>query len=328
MIWSLFVQLGVQMWRRRVTELEFDDTVWDKVVAEAHNVGINTIVLDIGEGVEWRSHPELSVKGSWSHARVKEEVEHLKELGISLIPKLNFSATHDLWLGEYKKVMSTKLYYDVCKDLISEVYELFGRPEYIHLGMDEEGNANILRNYEGLINYRKGDLLWHDLKYLCDTVTELGAKPWIWADICCEYPEEFRSRFDTKSVILSPWYYFAFKKEHFKKISDCSQADIDFYANTFPYNKMNLTYIEEDPGYVKMREDMIGSARLGYGLVPCFSNWGKTPYNAPDMIELYKSIAPEYINGFMSAPWCSTISNNVDEIISNIRTMGEQIKKF
>ena len=328
MIWALYVELGVQMWREKFDELIFDDEAWDRTVEESHKAGINMIVLDIGEGIEWKSHPELSVKGAWSYYRVKKEIERLKALGIALIPKLNFSATHDLWLGEYKKLMSTKAYYDVCRDLICEVYDLFEKPEYIHLGMDEEGNANILRNYEGLVNFRKGELLWHDLKFLCDTVTSLGAKPWIWADICCEMPEEFKKRFDTGEVILSPWYYFSFKREHFKKIADSSQADIDFYANTFPYNKMNLTYIEEDPGYVKMREDMINSAALGYGLVPCFSNWGKTTWNAPDMIEVYKEKAPEYIRGFMVAPWCKTTNECVDEIIDNIHTMEEQIKNF
>lgn len=328
MIWSLYATLGVQMWRNTVTELQFDDSAWERIVDESHRAGINMIILDIGEGIEWKSHPELSVKGAWSYYRVKKEIERLRSLGIALIPKLNFSATHHLWLGEYRKLLSTKAYYDVCRDLICELYELFEKPEYIHLGMDEEGNANILRNYEGLVNFRRGELLWHDLKFLCDTVTSLGSKPWIWADICCEQPEEFKKRFDTDEVLLSPWYYFAFKREHFKKISECGQSDIDFYANTFPYNKMGLTYIEEDPGYVKMREDMIKSAPLGYGLVPCFSNWGKTPYNAPDMIELYKEIAPEYIRGFMVAPWCHTQNEHVDEITENIRTMKEVMSTF
>ncbi len=329
MIWSLYATLGVEMWRNKVDHLDFDDEAWERVTAAAQESGINMIVLDIGEGIEWKSHPELAVDGAWSYYRVKKEIERLRNMGIALIPKLNFSATHCLWLGEYRKLMSTKVYYDVCRDLIHEVYDLFEKPEYVHLGMDEEGNTNILRNYEGLVNFRRGELLWHDLKFLCDIVTDLGAKPWIWADICCEQPEEFKKRFDTDSVLLSPWYYFAFKKEHFKKISDCSQADIDFYANTFPYNQMNLTYIEEDPGYVKMREDMINSAALGYGLVPCFSKWGDTPYNAPDMIELYKKIAPEgALKGFMVAPWCHTLNDKADEIIANIRLMEEQMKAF
>lgn len=328
MIFALYAMLGVQMWHEKVTELNFDDEAWEKIVAESHKAGINMIVLDVAEGVEWKSHPELSVKGAWSYYRVKKEIEKLKALGISLIPKINFSAAHDLWLGEYKKLMSTKAYYDVCRDLIHEVYDLFEKPEYIHLGMDEEGNPHLLKNYDGLVNFRRGELLWHDLKFLCDTVSGLGAKPWIWADICCEHPEEFKKRFDTDEVILSPWYYFAFKREHFKKIIDAGQANIDFYANTFPYNKMDLTYIEEDPGYVKMREDMINSAPLGYGLVPCFSNWGKSPWNAPDMIEMYKEKAPECIRGFMVAPWCKTTNECVDEIIDNIHTMDEQMKNY
>lgn len=322
MIKALYAMLGVNMWRQAVTTLDFEDSAWDKIVEKSHEYGINMIVLDIGEGIEWKSHPELAVKNAWSYYRVKKEIQRLRELGIALIPKLNFSATHHLWLGEYRKMLSTKVYYDVCRDLIHEVYDLFEQPEYIHLGMDEEGETTILQGYTGLLNFRRGELLWHDLKFLCDTVTALGAKPWIWGDLCGENPEEFQKRFAPDSVMLSPWYYFAFKREHFKKISDCRQVDIDFYANTFPYNQMNLTYIEEDPGYVKMREKLERSANLGYGLVPCFSDWGGTPYNAPDLIEFYQErTQPSDLLGFMVAPWCRTKNEFVDEIVGNLETL-------
>lgn len=72
MIWSLYAELGVQMWRRTVEELEFDDEAWERIVSEAHKAGLNMIVLDVAEGVEWKSHPELSVKGAWSYYRVKK----------------------------------------------------------------------------------------------------------------------------------------------------------------------------------------------------------------------------------------------------------------
>ncbi|MBQ4321731.1 MAG: hypothetical protein IJC35_05765 [Oscillospiraceae bacterium] len=322
MIKALYAMLGVNMWRSAVTTLDFEDAAWGKLVEKAHEAGINMIVLDVGEGIEWKSHPQLAVKNAWSYYRVKQEIVHLRDMGITLIPKLNFSATHHLWLGEYRKMMSTKVYYDVCRDLIHEVYDLFEKPEYIHLGMDEEGNANLLQNYEGLLNFRRGELLWHDLKYLCDTVTALGAKPWIWGDICGEFPEEFQKRFALDSVLLSPWYYFSFNPEHFKKISDGRPSEIAFYRDTFPYNQMGLTYIEEDPGYVKMRSELEASASLGYGMVPCFSDWGGSPYNAPEMIEFYTQRAKSgSLLGFMIAPWCRTKTECLEELFRNLDTM-------
>lgn len=68
---------------------------------------------------------------------VHQEIK-ASDLGIKLIPKLNFSATHDAWLGEYERMVSTKTYYTVCQDIINEIYEVFEHPDYIHLGMDEE----------------------------------------------------------------------------------------------------------------------------------------------------------------------------------------------
>ena len=329
MIKALYAMLGVNMWRTAVTELDFEDAAWEQMVEKACDAGINMIVLDIGEGIEWKSHPRLAVKNAWSYYRVKQELHRLRDMGIALIPKLNFSATHHLWLGEYRKMLSTKVYYDVCRDLIHEVYDLFEKPEYIHLGMDEEGNANLLQNYEGLLNFRRGELLWHDLKYLCDTVISLGAKPWIWGDICGEFPEEFQKRFALDSVLLSPWYYFSFNPEHFKKISDGRPSEIAFYRDTFPYNQMGLTYFEEDPGYVKMRAELEASAGLGYGMVPCFSNWGGTPYNAPEMIEFYiRRAKPGSLLGFMIAPWCRTKCENLAEIFDNLDTMKKYTEMY
>ncbi|MBQ1229154.1 MAG: uracil permease, partial [Firmicutes bacterium] len=41
-------------------------------------------------------------------------------MGITIIPKLNFSTNHDVWLGEYSRMVSTSIYYGVCRDLIND----------------------------------------------------------------------------------------------------------------------------------------------------------------------------------------------------------------
>ena len=118
MIWSVLIHLEMSMWKNNTAV--FDDEVWDEVLDECVKAGVNQIVLDLGRGVKYGTHPELAKDWSWSRQRVRKEVKRLRELGIEAIPKLNFSATHDGWLMEYERMMSTPTYYKVCRDLILE----------------------------------------------------------------------------------------------------------------------------------------------------------------------------------------------------------------
>lgn len=57
----------------------------------------------------YKSHPELLRKGTWSHEISKAEVKRCRDVGIEIIPKRNFSATHHTRLGEYGRMMSTSI---------------------------------------------------------------------------------------------------------------------------------------------------------------------------------------------------------------------------
>lgn len=92
-------------------------------------------------------------------------------MGFEVIPKLNFSTTHDTWLGEYALMVSTSVYYRVCKELIDEVCELF-QPRFLHLGMDEEVYENQ-KDYDYVV-IRQNDLWWKDFYYLVDCVEQHG----------------------------------------------------------------------------------------------------------------------------------------------------------
>ena len=65
--------------------------------------------IDIGEGLMYKSHPELLRKGTWSHEIAKAEVKRCRDVGIEIIPKRNFSATHHTRLVEYGRMMSTSI---------------------------------------------------------------------------------------------------------------------------------------------------------------------------------------------------------------------------
>ena len=51
MIWALYLMLGVNMWWDEYEKVDFDDDAWEKIVEEVKASGLNTIVLDLAEGV-------------------------------------------------------------------------------------------------------------------------------------------------------------------------------------------------------------------------------------------------------------------------------------
>jgi len=122
MIWGFMVQLGHNMWgelpldgdapkagREHMFAHDFNRTdvdMWDDVTEYYARKGANLVLIDLGEGLQYPSHPELAVKGSWSPERMKEELVRLKGLGLEPILKLNFSACHDAWLKDYSRKAS------------------------------------------------------------------------------------------------------------------------------------------------------------------------------------------------------------------------------
>lgn len=328
MIWSFYVTLGRNMWYTKYDKICFDDEAWETVIDEAEKAGINMIALDLGEGVHYATHPELSAPDAWTRERVRDEVKRLKERGITLIPKLNFSATHHLWLGEYRRMMSTKPYYDVCRDLIYEVSKLFDNPPYIHIGMDEEGNSEFFGKME-MVSYRQGELIWHDLQFLCDCVRDCGSTPWIWGDLHLNHTEEFNAHVKKGSVLLSPWYYYGFKEGRYTSIEYFRTFNDDLNHEPYLTALKGMTYMEEG-GYAKeFIEKAKNSALDGYEIVPCCSNWARNPYNTEDLVEYFKENAPnDKVLGYMTAPWENMCTEQVPTFIEAFKLLKDAREKF
>ena len=184
--------------------VRFDTPLWDDLIKQAAGAGMNMAVIELAEGVKYESHPELAIKGSWSTKRLRRELAKLRAAGLEPIPKLNFSACHDFWLGPYARMVSTDTYYGVVRDLIAEVVDLFDKPRLFHLGMDEE-QYHDQEHYEYVV-IRQYDLWWRDFYFLVDQVERAGARAWVWSDYLWHHPEAFAKKMP-KSVIQSNWYY-------------------------------------------------------------------------------------------------------------------------
>jgi len=270
--------------------LRFDETVWQALTARMKTAGLNQVVIDLGEALQYESHPELSVDGAWSIERFRKELARLRALGLEPVPKLNFSTAHDTWLKEYGRQVSTPVYYKVCADMIREVCDIFDQPRFFHLGYDEETAAHQAKY--GYAVVRQGELWWHDFLFFVKQVESRGVRPWIWSDFYWNHPGEFLSRMP-KSVLQSNWYYGA-----------------DFEPEKQKYVK---AYLDLD--------------KAGFEQVPTGSNWS-SDVNFKGTVEFCeKNLAPERLKGYLMAPWFFTLSEWREKNLQAIGQVEAMIKR-
>lgn len=181
-----------------------NEEIWNETLTKMAAAGMNMVVISLEDAIKWKSHPEIALEDGWSVEKLADELDKIRKLGMEPIPLLNFSAAHDGWMREYSKMVSTKTYYNFCKGLIREICDIFNKPRFFHLGMDEETYGNQV-NFD-LIIIRNKNLWWDDLDFFCEQVTLGGARPWVWSDYAWHNPELFFKKMP-KSVVQSNWYY-------------------------------------------------------------------------------------------------------------------------
>ena len=298
-IWGLLVHLSMgfspaKKWKDAPLSEHFDEEVWRDCIEKAAESGMNTIVLESIDGVQYDSHPEISRPDAYSKEWVKEQVSLCRKKGIALIPKLNFSACHDTWLKEYHRMVSTRKYYQVCEDVIKDVAEIFDRPRFLHLGYDEETyNHQYQHQY---VVCRQGELWWHDFLWFADVTERAGCRPWIWSDYIWHHKDEFIRRMP-KSVMQSNWYYGS---EFTSKLE----------------NGKERTYVAAYEWLDK----------AGFEQIPTGSNWS-CDSNFKGTIDFCdRNCNKSLIKGYMMAPWTRTIPAHEKKAFAAIDLMDAAIR--
>ena len=199
--------------------INVEENAWDETVRYLAEHKFNAVLIDVGDGIKYESRPEISAPDAWDKDFLKKKLTEMRALGLEPIPKLNFSTCHHTWLKEYRRMTSTRYYYEACADVIREVCEVFDHPRLFHLGMDEEDTIGNQRFREA-VHIRSKDLWWHDLYFYIDCVESCGARAMMWTDYARHRPDEFIRRIP-RSVVMCNWYYgdrFADDYSH----GDCS----------------------------------------------------------------------------------------------------------
>ena len=256
-----------QMYRAK-NDVDFD--MWDRVMDFLAVRKFNTLLIDVGDGVKLDSHPEIAAVDAVSKDFLKKKLDAARALGLKPIPKLNFSTCHGQWLKEYGYMVGSPKYREVCCDLIKEVAELFGNPEYFHLGMDEEDTAHFGgRSY---VVIRKEDVLWRDFYKFFDTAEQCGCRPWVWSDYYWNNEELFIKHMP-KDVLQSNWFYGFFQD--------------------YPADNRTGRYISTYEALDK----------LGYDQVPTSSTWSIEENTVQTMYYSKEHIADERLKGLMTVSW-------------------------
>ena len=288
-IWALLLHLSVNMWKDKLPDLQLNEGLWNDVLKKMVNAGMNMVVIDLGDGVKYESHPEIAVNNAWTTTRLQDELGKIRNMGLEPIPKMNFSTGHDAWLGDYGRMVSTKQYYDVCRDLIAEVIDLFDTPRFFHLGLDEENERN--QKTHDLVTVRQNDLYWGDLYFLIGEVFKGGSRPWVWQDYIRYYPEKV-AKMMPKSVLQSNWY--------------------------------NLTDFD-DPKNNKSVKAYLDLEALGFDQVPGGSNYYENTDNCfiNNVKFCTENVADSRLLGFIQSPWKYTLEENRERILKSIELAGE-----
>ena len=310
-IWAYLVHFGVNSWKDIPLETQdpslpekwltrccadhvrFDEPSWRRISAALAKAGCNLLIIDLAEIVRYPSHPELAVKGSWSVEKLRAELARLRGMGFEVIPKMNFSACHDSWLKEYGRMLSTEKYYSVCEDLIRDAAEIFDRPQFFHLGYDEE-TAGHQRNHL-LSICRQGDLWWHDFLWFVKVTERAGCRPWIWSDYIWNHKDEFLNRMP-KSVLQSNWYY----SESFE---------------TKDRNGKERTYVAAYEWLDK----------AGFDQVPTGSNFTCDTNFAGTVRFCDAHCRKDLVKGYMMAPWTRTFAIHEQKSMEAVAQMASVI---
>ena len=108
LIWSALLHMGTNMWSDqpvtawgpfkgeqlklvcKADHLRFDEQVWRTLTGRMAQVGMNMVIIDLGEAIRYPSHPELWVEGSWEIERFRKELARLRAMGLEPIPKMSY----------------------------------------------------------------------------------------------------------------------------------------------------------------------------------------------------------------------------------------------
>lgn len=140
---------------------------------------MNLLLVDVEDGVEYRSHPEMKRPYSVAIDQMKSLSDAARSYGMSVVPKLNFAKSgrnfHDMWMRPHWDHVSWLKdlddYYRTAKDVIEELADVMQPDRFFHIGMDEDHYRSLEQYVDAILTLRQ-------------MVSDLGLRTIVWNDSC------------------------------------------------------------------------------------------------------------------------------------------------
>jgi len=170
------------MWNtKKESEGPFSVEVALQVLEKMAAYNFNTLVVDIEDGVVYKSHPELKRHYSVPMKDLQLLAKSAKQKNIDFVPKCNFSKSgrnnHDMWLKPHwdgiNWIKNMDQYWKVAGDVIDELVCVCQPQRFFNIGMDEDHYRSVSQYVEAI-------------KILHDKISKHGLRPVMWNDTCYE----------------------------------------------------------------------------------------------------------------------------------------------
>jgi hypothetical protein len=145
---------------RKARERPFDLRVAGEIVDAMADSGLNLLVVDVADGVVYRSHPELKRRYSVPIAQLRQLAEHARQRGIEVVPKLNFAQSgrhhHNEWFRPHRRLFDSKEYWRLAFELVDELIGVCRPERFFHVGMDEDHDRSHRQFAEAICTLAEG----------------------------------------------------------------------------------------------------------------------------------------------------------------------------
>ena len=221
---------------------EYPKIQMEKRIRMAAYLKFNYVVIE--NWGAWRSetHPWYGwADGEMTADEIRRLVAIAKDLGVTLVPQLNIFGHATLSRGQSGKhagldvsperqtlfepvngwnwCLTNPETLRVQKEMLKELWELFGRPAYVHLGCDEANPPSC----PDCLAANWGELVAKHIGAMCDYAESLGAHPMLWQDMFLDAKDQrWRGWYAhgtpetaalvhtlPKNAIICDWYYEA-----------------------------------------------------------------------------------------------------------------------
>ncbi len=189
--------------KEKETEERFDHATAEAVIDAMADAGMNLLLIDVEDGVIYKSLPELRKRYSVPMAELGALTLRARRKGLEVVPKLNFSRSplhrHSAWLDPNQADRDSASFWKQGFAAIDEVLTAT-ESSTLHVGMDEDDTRSPEEYCKATMRLYRG-------------LRRRGVRMAMWAEVGHKWrPQERWKEIPAirelpRDVILMPWSY-------------------------------------------------------------------------------------------------------------------------